>query len=100
MKLIGRYASTTNRVRFENEEEIELLFEESTEEAIEYTNITEVVYLDNVRFVIEDKITYEEGFVLFATCYDTYYAEKRELQLTSDWDAKEYTYTITVYSMN
>lgn len=99
MKMTGRYASTTNNVRFEDEYNIELLYDETCEEPMEYVDITEVVYLYNIRFVIDDIITYEQGKTVFATRYDNHGTEKSELQLTCDWNAKEYTYTITTWKI-
>ena len=102
MKLTGRYASATTNVRFEDEYEIELIVDidnEELKEPFEYVDITEVVYLNNIRFVIDDTITYEQGKTVFATRYDNHGTEKSELQLTCDWDAKEYTYTITTWKL-
>lgn len=99
MKMIGRYASTTNKVRFDDEYEIELLYDENGEEATECVDITEVVYLHDERFVVDETITYETGKVVFATHYNKDLTMKKELQLTSDWYAKEYSYTLTVWKL-
>lgn len=99
MKLTGRYASTTTKVRFEDEYNIELLADDMINEPFEYVDITEVVYLNGVRFIIDDKITYEDGFTVFATCYNNYGSVKKELQLSTNWDAKEYIYTLTTWSI-
>lgn len=97
MKLTGRYASTTSKVHFEDEYEIELIADDMFEEPFEYVDITEVVYLNGIRFVVDDKISYEDGFTVFATRYDNYGMSKKELHLSTDWDAKEYVYTLTTW---
>lgn len=97
MKLIGRYASTTSKVHFEDEYEIELIADDMFEEPFEYVDITEVVYLNGIRFVVDDKISYEDGFTVFATRYDNYGMSKKELHLSTNWNAKEYTYTLTTW---
>ena len=99
MKVVGRYASTTTKVRFEDEYIEELLYDELQEEAFEYVDITEVVYLYGMRFIIEDKVSYENGFTIFATRYEKHGAIKKELQLITDWGAKEYTYSLIEYDM-
>jgi hypothetical protein len=102
MKMTGRYASATTKVHFEEEYEIELISDidnEELEEPFECVDITEVVYLNNRRFVIDNTIAYEQGKTVFATRYDNHGMEKSELQLTCGWDAKEYTYTITTWEI-
>lgn len=99
MKLTGRYASTASKVHFEDEYAIELIADDIFEEPFEYVDITEVVYLNNIRFVIDDKVTYEEGFTVFATRYENHGTIKQELHLSTDWDAKEYIYTLTTWEL-
>ena len=102
MKMTGCYANTTNNVRFEDEYNIELITDidgEILNEPFEIVDITEVVYLNNVRFVIDDTITYETGKAVFATRYDNNFTEKTTLHLTSDWYANEYTFTITTWKL-
>lgn len=99
MKLTGRYASTTNKVNFEDEYAIELIADDIFEEPFEYVDITEVVYLNNIRFVIDDKVSYEDGFTVFATRYENHGTIKKELHLSTDWDAKEYIYTLTTWEL-
>lgn len=99
MKLTGRYASTTSKVHFEDEYEIELIADDMFTEPFEQVDIIEVVYLNGIRFVIDDTITYENGFTVFGTRYEDHGTIKQELQLLTDWNANEYTYTLTTWKL-
>ena len=99
-KHTGSYASTTTTVRFDMETEVELIYDEAFEEAFEYEEVTEVVYVQGKRFVIDDVVYNNDHRYIYATCYTNHHTKKETIMLVGNWENNEaFDYVLKTYEL-
>lgn len=98
MELITRINSITDAVYFDDEMTIDV-YNEYTEDEYEEIEITEVVYVNDIRYIVNDRINREYGFEVFASRYHFLCGQKECLHLMKSDADNHYFYTIEMYKI-